>query len=408
MLALSPSWTVIATSAFVAGIGFGGIDFGLNQLFSEYFVGKKSTASLNALHGCFGAGSVAGPLLVSAMGASYSWTFLIVTAFIVAAAIMCYWLPEVKVGHTLQPKGADTQSVILSDGRRGCPGSKQSNEQAAQQVEKEDTSQATTHLHEQPWATPSQSSHAHIDHLQRNSQAGNRRNCQSATPPSHATTAPHHRESPSERRAALLKRGDTASSSTWLSAMLSGLGKITLACFMVIYILHVGIETGVGGWEQTHLEAIGHSEQAAYFWVSTFWLAMTISRFAVAPIALVVSEKNIVLACLLGMTLSLGAGIVDDLAVISYICVGIFIGPIFPTCIPWLVRMFPQLQGATAYVIALSMVGGVAFPPALGAAISSFGITALPLTLTVLSGVCVVAFAIIVKSEKRLAPSIHP
>lgn len=69
---------------------------------------------------------------------------------------------------------------------------------------------------------------------------------------------------------------------------------------------------------------------------------------------------------------------------------GLFIAPIFPTCLPWLNRAVPTVSGAGAYVIAASMIGGVAFPPLLGAAIEHSGVRAVPVLLFGLAMICVV------------------
>lgn len=58
--AFSPSWALALAGTFVIGLGFGGIDYGLNQLFAVGF-GHRSTAMLNLLNGHFGIGAIAAP-----------------------------------------------------------------------------------------------------------------------------------------------------------------------------------------------------------------------------------------------------------------------------------------------------------------------------------------------------------
>jgi fucose permease len=78
--AAAPAWPVALTAAFVAGIGFGWIDVGVNELFIEFY-GADSTGKLNLLHGNFGVGAVLGPLLVGALPTShYSWAFVVCAA----------------------------------------------------------------------------------------------------------------------------------------------------------------------------------------------------------------------------------------------------------------------------------------------------------------------------------------
>ncbi|WP_170026295.1 MFS transporter [Actinomadura oligospora] len=76
--ALAPTWPVALVAAFVAGVGFGWIDVGVNEMFIEYHAtsGRSSTGMLNLLHGTFGVGAVLAPLLVGALpGRMYPWAF---------------------------------------------------------------------------------------------------------------------------------------------------------------------------------------------------------------------------------------------------------------------------------------------------------------------------------------------
>jgi len=89
------------------------------------------------------------------------------------------------------------------------------------------------------------------------------------------------------------------------------------------------------------------------------------------------------------MTVFLGLAAIPVLAPYAYLGVGLAIAPIFPTGLAWLAERVPGSQAAGAWVIAASMVGGVAFPPLLGAAFESAGAGSVPLLLAVLSAVCV-------------------
>jgi MFS family permease len=55
--ALSPTWPLALIAALVAGFGFGGIDYGLNQLFAVGF-GRRGPAMLNILNAHFGVGAI--------------------------------------------------------------------------------------------------------------------------------------------------------------------------------------------------------------------------------------------------------------------------------------------------------------------------------------------------------------
>jgi MFS transporter, FHS family, glucose/mannose:H+ symporter len=161
-----------------------------------------------------------------------------------------------------------------------------------------------------------------------------------------------------------------------------------VAAFVTIYVLYVAIESGVGGWEPTHLEAVGYSAGVAATATSVFWLALTVGRFAAVPVSLRWPGPAIVIGCCFGMALFLGAATVPVAAPYAYAALGLACAPIWATGLPWLARSAPTVAAASAYVMAASMVGGVAFPPLLGRAIEVAGVRAVPLVLGGLAVVC--------------------
>jgi fucose permease len=66
-VALAPSWPAFLACVFVVGLGFGGLDLGLNQLVA-HSEGPRRSAMLNVLNSAYGFGSVAGPILISRLG----------------------------------------------------------------------------------------------------------------------------------------------------------------------------------------------------------------------------------------------------------------------------------------------------------------------------------------------------
>ncbi|MFD8410256.1 MFS transporter [Streptomyces sp. NPDC059650] len=274
--ALAPGWVTALTGAFVTGLGFGGIDYGLNHLFAVGF-GHRSTAMLNLLNGHFGIGAIAGPALIGRLGAdAYPGIFL----GLAAASLL---IPLTLGGVALrEPEPAEAEGRSAG-GVRVLP---------------------------------------------------------------------------------------------------------VIAGFVGVYVLHVAIETGVGGWEPTHLEAAGYGAAAAATATSAYWAAMTAGRFLVVPIGLRCSAPSILAVCCAGMAGFLLLATVPALAPYAYVGVGLAIAPVFPTCLPWLNRAVPGVAAAGAYVIAASMVGGVAFPPLLGAVIDTLGVDAVPLVLFGLAVAC--------------------
>jgi len=286
--ALAPDWPLALTSAFLGGLGFGGIDYGLNQLFAIGF-GGRSTAMLNILNAHFGIGAVLGPAVVAWLGPDeYGYAF---GACALLAAL-------------LVPLGSSGVRTKETD----------------------------------PPATPERSG--------------------------------------------------------------LGLSRVLLG-FLLLYILNVGVEAGVGGWEPTHLETVGFSATVAASATSVYWLMMTAGRFLVVPITLKYSPERILTICAAGMTVCLLLARVKGVAPVAYAGVGLFIAPVFPTGLPWLNRALPQARRAGAWVIAASMIGGVAAPPLLGVGIEASGIHAVPWLLTALSAASLAATVWLIRLTRR-------
>ncbi|WP_406374950.1 MFS transporter [Streptomyces sp. NBC_00647] len=295
--ALAPDWPLALTAAFLGGLGFGGVDYGLNQLFAVGF-GDRSTAMLNVLNAHFGIGAVLGPALIAWVGPDdYPYAFGV-----------CAVLAGVLVLCTGGVRGGAAQSA--------APGDR-------------------------------------------------------AAPPS----------------------GGGA-----LSRVLIG--------FLVLYILNVAVEAGVGGWEPTHLETVGYSATVAASATSVYWLMMTAGRFLVVPVALRYAPERILAVCAAGMTACLLLALMPAAAPVAYAGVGLFIAPVFPTGLTWLNSALPQAGRAGAWVIAASMIGGVAAPPLLGVGIEASGIRAVPWLLTLLSTASLVATVQLIRLTRRPSPRV--
>jgi MFS transporter, FHS family, glucose/mannose:H+ symporter len=86
-VALAPTWSLALTGAFVIGLGFGGVDIGLNTLFTSSF-GTKSAAMSNLLNAMFGVGSILGPFVVSFTTQRHAPPFLGIAALCLPMALM--------------------------------------------------------------------------------------------------------------------------------------------------------------------------------------------------------------------------------------------------------------------------------------------------------------------------------
>lgn len=185
----------------------------------------------------------------------------------------------------------------------------------------------------------------------------------------------------------------------------AAVGRMT-ALFMVFFVLHVGVESGVGGWETSHLVSLGWAAAPAAMAASTFWLALTGIRFAISPIARFFTAQQIVLASVVMILIGTLLAHWSPAAPVGYFLTGIGVGPLFPTGLIWLNEKLPGIPGATSYVIALSMLGGV-LPSLIGGAAERWGLGVIPTALTILGVGCLVT-ALVIRSLAALRAPDHP
>jgi fucose permease len=172
--------------------------------------------------------------------------------------------------------------------------------------------------------------------------------------------------------------------------------------FAVAYALYVGVELGVGGWEPSHLAALGMSASAASWATSAFWLGLTAGRFLIAPVALRVPPEWIVLACSGAAIVTLGLAAIPGLAPVAYAVTGLVIAPIYPTGFAWLAKATPGRRTPTVYLVGSAVLGAAIFPPLVGSAIQGFGVWVTPVALAILAVGTALAFSGVALTGRRL------
>ena len=281
--ALSANWLCALAASLLSGFGAGGMDYGLNQLFSIGF-GRRSPAMLGILNAHYGVGAIAGPLAISLLGAhNYPYAFAATAVLLVIAC--CFFRTVRDAEPAREGKG---------DGVRKRP----TNGRAPRLV---------------------------------------------------------------------------------LSIIIM---------FLALYALQVAIETGVGAWEPTYLQLLGHGADFAANATSGFWLMLTLGRFLLAPLTLRWNEPTIVCVSCLGTTICLAFAAIPALAPYALAGAGLFNAPVFPAALPWLNRTAPDVSWAGTGAILTANLGGVAAGPLLGLAIEVFGSGSVPWALTIVSTVC--------------------
>ena len=295
--ALSANWLCALAASLVSGFGAGGMDYGLNQLFSIGF-GRRSPAMLGILNAHYGVGAIAGPLVIGLIGAhNYPYAFAVTAALLV---LTCWFFRTVRDAEP-EPKAAPIAT----------------------------TKTATTEQEKEQ---------------------------------DHTTTR---------------------------ARVVTPVVSILIA-FLALYALQVAVETGIGAWEPTYLQLLGHSAHFAANATSGFWLMLTLGRFLLAPLTLRWSEPTIVCVSCLGTTICLAFALIPGLAPYALAGAGLFNAPVFPAALPWLNRVTPNVSWAGTGAVLTANVGGMAAGPLLGLAIEVFGSGSVPWALTIVSTVCLI------------------
>jgi FHS family glucose/mannose:H+ symporter-like MFS transporter len=159
-----------------------------------------------------------------------------------------------------------------------------------------------------------------------------------------------------------------------------------------VFVFHVAVGSGIGSWEATYLTLTGISVEKAAVATSLFWFSMTASRFVLSAVIRRLRPGTLVtLSCAL-MTIGSVLALIPGFAVLGLALAGFAIGPIFPTALAWANQLFGGRSWVSGSLIAISMIGGIAFPPLLGATVTANADQALfPLALAGLSLLCVVS-----------------
>lgn len=166
----------------------------------------------------------------------------------------------------------------------------------------------------------------------------------------------------------------------------SALFGIVIAAFFALYLTHFAVQAGIGNWSPTVLqEQSGLGAPTATMFVTGFWAAMVIGRFAAAALAHRVSAGTLVTISSLGLVVAVAATLLPTAAPWAYVVAGLFLGPIFPTGMAWLTHSGYGRGNSFAYVIAGSMLGMAFAPSLVGWIIENQGSQSAPLVLLIIA-----------------------
>ncbi|RKQ94573.1 fucose permease [Mycolicibacterium mucogenicum 261Sha1.1M5] len=161
---------------------------------------------------------------------------------------------------------------------------------------------------------------------------------------------------------------------------------IVIVAFFALYLTHFAVQAGIGNWSPTVLqEQSGLAAPTATLFVTGFWAAMVLGRFAAATLAHRVSAGTLVTISSLGLAVAVAATLLPTAAPWAYVVGGLFLGPIFPTGMAWLTHSGYGRGNSFAYVIAGSMLGMALAPSFVGWIIENQGSQSAPLVLLIIA-----------------------
>jgi MFS transporter, FHS family, glucose/mannose:H+ symporter len=109
-VALAPSWILILLAAFFMGLGFGGIDVSINNLFSSGF-GERGAAMSNIVNALFGVGAILGPLLIGLTPGNYSIPFLV--GFTMSLLVLYLFFSSHELdAHSVQNEASSAKNAV--------------------------------------------------------------------------------------------------------------------------------------------------------------------------------------------------------------------------------------------------------------------------------------------------------
>ena len=170
---------------------------------------------------------------------------------------------------------------------------------------------------------------------------------------------------------------------------------VLLTLFLVALFASGSVETTLGTWLATQLQADGFSKQVAANVTGFYWGAQTVARVLMAPLALRFSAKQLLLVGFVLEVLALALAHVPSLRVAAYILAGVGVAFPFTAGIAWLNQALPGLRVATMLGLVASLSGAAVMSPVTGQLIGVFSADVLPTTMLLLTLIGLTAVVIL-------------
>jgi fucose permease len=166
---------------------------------------------------------------------------------------------------------------------------------------------------------------------------------------------------------------------------------VVLTLFLVALFTSGSVENALGTWLATHLQADGFNKQFAANVTGFYWGAQTIARVLMAPLALRLSAKQLLLIGLVLEVIALALAHNPSLRVAAYILAGVGVAAPFTAGIAWLNHALPSLRVATSLGLIASLSGAAMMSPVTGRLIGVFSADILPTAMLLMTVVGLIA-----------------
>ena len=143
-------------------------------------------------------------------------------------------------------------------------------------------------------------------------------------------------------------------------------------------MLYVGAECGTASWLTAYFERyLGSAPYLAAFSPACFWIGITAGRLVGAGMARYMTEITLTRWCLAAAALCQATLLILNHSTpgfIATLCLGLFLGPIYPTVVSYAGAKYPKSSGTVfAIIAAFGAVGNAVFTPAIGGLADAIG-----------------------------------
>ena len=148
--------------------------------------------------------------------------------------------------------------------------------------------------------------------------------------------------------------------------------------FGAILVCQSGNEASIGGWTSTYVGTLGASPRTATLILSGYWAALMAGRLLGAQALTRISKPRLIMLSGIGSivgcgTLALSSSI--PMLAAGAIIVGLSFATIYPTTLAIAADRYQRLAGTIfGFLIAVGLLGGMAFPWAIGRISQTYGV----------------------------------